>query len=83
MRTIAVELTDVLYAELEVAAAAIREHGYGVEAWATEALEAAIATRRLPHVTQGTHGPRISTPEINEEVGEVGPEECYPVHLPE
>jgi hypothetical protein len=48
VRKITLVLSDALYAELETASAGARELGFGPETWAQEAVESALATRRLP-----------------------------------
>ena len=81
MRQVILNLPDALYLELEVVSAAVREHGYGPASWAQEAVESVLATRRLPGVTAGRCGPRITAPEVAEvEDAEL---EGYPVHWPE
>jgi hypothetical protein len=52
-------LPDALYTELEAASASVREHGFTPESWAQEAVESALATRRLPKVPLGSHGARL------------------------
>jgi hypothetical protein len=47
--------------------------------FAAEALEAAIATKRLPHVVEGSHGPFSSGWKAKVEENSVEPEP-YPVH---
>jgi hypothetical protein len=49
-RQVIVTLSDALYAELESVSEDVLELCYSPERWATEALEAALATRRLPRV---------------------------------
>ena len=78
MRQITLTLPDALYTELEAASASVREHGFTPETWAQEAVESALATRRLPSVPVGGHGPhKRRAVEADAEP------ECYPVHFPE
>jgi hypothetical protein len=55
MREITIKLPDELYTELQtVSSECTKEMGFGPEQWAGEAVESALATRRLPvstHVT--------------------------------
>lgn len=71
MRAIRISLPDALFRELETASAQVREHGFGPAEWAAEIIEAEMASRRLPGVRLGTHGPRIAV--------ETEPE-GFPVH---
>lgn len=50
MRHITITLPDSLYAELEVASAGVRDLTFSPAIWAAEAVESALATRRLPQV---------------------------------
>jgi hypothetical protein len=77
MPRITVNLSNTLYSELLDASARVNEHGFGPASWAQEAIEAALASRRLPKIEAGSHGPRIA---INSEPGEL---EGFPVLLPE
>ncbi len=77
MRQITLTLPDALFTELEAASAGVREHGFTPETWAQEAVESALATRRLPKVPLGSHGPHARRIEEDAEP------ECYPVHCPE
>ena len=52
MQQVTIKLSDALYRELENAASNTLEMGFGPERWATEALEAALASRRLPRVSE-------------------------------
>lgn len=54
--TLCLELPDALQDELQRAA---RASGITAPAWAALAIEAELATRRLPHVRLGQQGPRI------------------------
>jgi hypothetical protein len=53
MPDLIIKLNPVLYSELETASRNVYEMGYGPERWATEAVEAALASRRLPRVAVG------------------------------
>ena len=66
------DLPDALESELQMAA---RTSGIPAHAWAAQALEAELATRRLPRVAAAPHGARTGMREI-EEAEPVG----YPVH---
>jgi hypothetical protein len=77
MRQITLTLPDALYTELEAASASVREHGFTPETWAQEAVESALATRRLPGVQLGGHGPHK-----RRAVADAEPE-YYPVRFPE
>ncbi len=57
MRKITIQLSDALYSELAEVSAGVREHGYSADMWAAEAVESALAARRLPKVPPGKHGP--------------------------
>ena len=50
MPDLTIKLNPELYSELETASRNVYEMGYGPERWATEAVEAALASRRLPRV---------------------------------
>jgi hypothetical protein len=76
MRQITIHLQEELYNELEAASAVVRELGFGPEAWAQEAIESALASRRLPRVPVGSHGPRIGEAESDE-----AEPKCYPLHF--
>jgi hypothetical protein len=78
MRQITLTLPDALYTELEAASASVREHGFTPETWAQEAVESALATRRLPSVQLGSHGPHA-----RRAIEEEAEPECYPVRFPE
>jgi len=63
MPTVVVTLNEVLFEELEQAARSAREHGFGPAEFATEAVESVLASRRLPRVTRGKVGARITVAE--------------------
>jgi hypothetical protein len=70
MQQITIKLSDDLYAELLSASSDVLEMCYSPERWATEAVESALASRRLPRVKLGKNDAHI------------GPEpEGYPVHI--
>ena len=74
MQSVVINLPDVLYAELETAAASVRELGFRAETWAQEAVEAALATRRMPaRVSIGPEDAlaRRAAPEIQEDSEEL------------
>lgn len=48
MPRIAIDLSDELYRELQRVSEDVLEMCYSPERWATEAVESALATRRLP-----------------------------------
>ena len=56
MRQIVIALPDTLFTELQAASAGSRECGFTPAMWAQEAVESALATRRLPSVPVGSHG---------------------------
>ena len=62
--TLELELPDALQDELQKAA---KTSGITAPAWAALAIEAELATRRLPRVALGAHGPRIGGREIEPE----------------
>jgi hypothetical protein len=66
--TLDLELPDALESELQMAA---KTSGIPAHAWAAQALEAELASRRLPRVAIAPHGARIGAREI-EEVEPVG-----------
>ena len=70
MRKVTIALPDALYAELQEAATAIDEYGYGPANWAGDLIASELAARRLPRVTRQApdHGPRIKAAE---------PEPCH------
>lgn len=75
--TLDMELPDALESELQMAA---KTSGIPAHAWAAQALEAELASRRLPRVAIAPHGARIGTRAEIEEVREpVG----YPLHFPD
>jgi hypothetical protein len=59
MRAVSIDLPDELFQELQEAAEAIREDGYGPEHFAADIVAAELASRRLPKFETGPHGPRI------------------------
>ena len=59
MRQLTIDVPDALYLELEKAAAATREFGYGPEHWACDVIVSELAARRLPHVAMGALGARV------------------------
>jgi hypothetical protein len=63
VRQITITLSDELYTELESASTNVREHGFGPETWAQEAVESALADRRLPRVKPAAYGARIQATE--------------------
>jgi hypothetical protein len=77
MRRLTIVLPDALYEELESVAAG-HEMTFGPETWAQEAVESALATRRLPNVAPAKHGPQRRR---EFEVEDLEPEP-YPVHFP-
>jgi len=50
MQRVTVNLSDELFAELQSVSEDVLEMCYSPEKWATEAVESALATRRLPRV---------------------------------
>lgn len=66
MQQITIALRDELYAELVQAAAATRERAFGPEHWAEEAVEAALATRRLPRFARPCSTPRTHSENVQE-----------------
>jgi hypothetical protein len=82
MRWVTIGLPDALYAELEVASAGVHELGYSPAACAQEAIESALATRRLPSVSVGRCGPRVRAADIDEAEA-MEPETYYRVQWPE
>jgi hypothetical protein len=70
--TLNLDIPDALESELQMAA---KTSGIPADAWAAQALEAELASRRLPRMAIAPHGARIGT-----RVEEAEPE-GYPVHL--
>ena len=63
MQRVTIELSDVLYAELQsVLDTSIHQSGYGPADFAQEVVENELASRRLRTTTPGRYGPRIATP---------------------
>jgi hypothetical protein len=52
MKKLTIELPDGLYAELVTASAEAHEPGFRAKHWAQECVQSALASRRLPRVTQ-------------------------------
>ena len=50
MQCVTIPLSDELYMELQRVSEDVLEHGYTPQMWAKEAVESALATRRLPRV---------------------------------
>jgi hypothetical protein len=73
MKTLTIELPDLLYAELETASAEAHETRFRAEDWAQECVQSALAARRLPRVTAAARGARARTDEP----------ESFTLHLPE
>ena len=61
--TLNLDLPAALHGELLEAA---QEARCDLEVFAGECVESVLATRRLPRVRRGAHGPRIATAEIEE-----------------
>lgn len=78
MQRIVITLADELYAELEAASAKVSELGFKPETWAQEAVESALASRRLAYVQPSSH--RAFRHGVNDADTEL---EGYPVHWPE
>ena len=76
MRRVTIKLPDILYNELRAISDCTREHGYTPELWAQEAVESALATRRLPNVPVGSHGPH--TRRVIEDTEPEGYPVCFP-----
>jgi hypothetical protein len=74
MRHIRISLPDGLYRELQEVSAAAKEPGFGPAHWAGELVASELAARRLPSVSLGSHGPRITA---------AAEPECHRVLLPE
>jgi hypothetical protein len=53
MQQVVINLNDELFAELKSVSSDVLELCYSPEKWATEAVESALATRRLPRVRIG------------------------------
>jgi hypothetical protein len=67
MPRVTITLSDELFAELERVSAGANDLGFGPETWAQEAVESALATRRLPGVSQGRYGGRApGSPSLEE-----------------
>jgi hypothetical protein len=73
--TLDLELPEALESELQMAA---KKSGIPAHAWAAQALEAELASRRLPQVAAAPHGARIGTREIAD-----AEPDCYAVYCPE
>jgi hypothetical protein len=58
MKALTIHLQDELYAELVEVSAPHREMTFGPEQWAQEAVESALAVRRLPRFTKPQSRPR-------------------------
>ena len=54
MRHITITLNDTMYAELETVAAGTPDLTFSPATWAQEAVEAALASRRLPAISRLT-----------------------------
>ena len=61
MRAVRVLLPCNVYKELRQVSAAINEKGYGPAAYIADVVAADVATRRLPVVAPGSHGPRMNS----------------------
>lgn len=72
MQRVTIELSDVLYDELQTAVAGIREPGYTPADFAQEIVEGELASRRLRAITPAAYGPRVpriaSTPVAESEL---------------
>lgn len=77
MRKVSIALPNELYAELEAWAELMREPGYGPASFATDVLASELASRRLPHVSQGRYGARVIETKPAEQP------QPYRLHLPE
>lgn len=73
--TLNLELPDALENELQMAA---KTSGIPAHAWAAQALEAELASRRLPQVAAAPHGARIG----KREIADAEPD-CYAIYCPE
>jgi hypothetical protein len=63
MREITIVLNDGQYEELTWAAILACEQGFTEADWAREAVESCLASRRLPSVSHGRNGARMSAEE--------------------
>ena len=79
MRRIVISLSDTLYATLSEVSANAHEPMLTPEVWATECVESALASIRLPNVTPGRLGGRAFGSRMDADCEPEG----YPVHLPE
>lgn len=61
MRAIRILLPTTLYTELCEVSAAMDEPGYGPSHYAADVLASELASRRLPRIALGSHGPRMNT----------------------
>jgi hypothetical protein len=68
MPNLVITLNPELYSELETASRHVCEMGFGPEKWATEAIESALASRRLPRVAVGLEALERHAPENLEQI---------------
>ena len=60
MRSVTIHLDDELFRELETAAAETSKRHFPPEAWAAEAVESVLASRRLPRFTKAESRPQMT-----------------------